>query len=149
MQVLVKRSEPVSCDEGHILFTQGEAPIGLFILRGGEAALVMQSPSGGIVYSLHATAGSILGLPAVVSNEPYSLSAMVRKGSEVRFVSRNDYLELMQADPSLYPSVLLLLAAELRAARIAVSEIQSQVGRKTNVSDSPATEGYWQRGPAA
>jgi CRP-like cAMP-binding protein len=125
MKALVERSKPVSCDAGRILFTQGEAPEGLYILQRGNAGLVRQFQSGKIAYSLDASAGSILGLPAVISNEPYSLSAMVRKDSLVRFVSRNDYFELMQADPSLYPSVLLVLAAELRASRIACAEIQS------------------------
>jgi CRP/FNR family transcriptional regulator len=149
MQALDKRSQPVSCDQGRILFTQGEAPKGLYIIRSGEAALVMQSPSGEIIFSLRAPAGSLLGLPAVIGNEPYSLSAMVRKDSDVRFVSRNDYLELIKTEPSLYPSVLKVLAAELRAARLAFSEIQSQVGRKTAESHSPATEKYSKIGPAA
>ncbi len=125
MKALVERSKPVSCDVGRILFTQGEAPEGLYILERGNAGLVRQFESGKIAYSLDASAGSILGLPAVISNEPYSLSAMVHKGSVVRFISRNDYFGLMQVDPSLYPSVLLVLAAELRASRIACAEIQS------------------------
>ena len=64
-------------------------------------------------------------------------------------MSRNDYLELIKTEPSLYPSVLKVLAAELRAARLAFSEIQSQVGRKTAESHSPATEKYSKIGPAA
>jgi CRP-like cAMP-binding protein len=149
MQALDKRSQPVSCDQGRILCTQGEAPKGLYIIRSGEAALMMQSPSGEIIFPLRAPAGSLLGLPAVIGNEPYSLSAMVRKDSDVRFVSRNDYLELIKTAPSLYPSVLQVLAAELRAARLAFSEIQSQVGRKTAESHSPATEKCSQIRPAA
>jgi CRP-like cAMP-binding protein len=149
MQALDKRSQPVSCDQGRILCTQGEAPKGLYIIRSGEAALMMQSPSGEIIFPLRAPAGSLLGLPAVIGNEPYSLSAMVRKDSDVRFVSRNDYLELIKTAPSLYPSVLQVLAAELRAARLAFSEIQSQVGRKTAESHSPATEKCSQIRPTA
>ena len=54
MQALDKRSQPK----------------GLYIIRSGEAALVMQSPSGEIIFSLRAPAGSLLGLPAVIGNEP-------------------------------------------------------------------------------
>ena len=142
MQALDKRSQPVPCSEGHILFNQGDSPRGIYILRRGEASLIMQSPSGAIVFSLRAPAGSLLGLPAVIDNEPYSLSAMVRKDSDVRFVSRNDFEELIQAEPSLYPSVLQVLAAELRAARLAFSEIQSQVGECTTESRLPAYDTY-------
>jgi CRP-like cAMP-binding protein len=95
MHALDKRSKPVSYDEGHILFSQGESPRGLYILHSGEAALVMQSPSGRVVFVLHATAGSLLGLPAVVSNEPYTLSAIVRTDSDIRFESRDNFEELI------------------------------------------------------
>jgi CRP-like cAMP-binding protein len=72
---------------------------------------------------LRAEAGSLLGLPAIISNEPYSMTAMVRKGSEVRFVSRHDFEDLMRAEPSLSLKVLPVLAAEVRAARQAFSEV--------------------------
>jgi CRP-like cAMP-binding protein len=109
----------------------------------------MQSPSGTIVFSLRAPAGSLLGLPAVIDNEPYSLSAMVRKDSDVRFVSRNDFEELIQAEPSLYPSLLQVLAAELRASRLAFAETQCQVGECTTESRLPATDTYSEMVPAA
>ena len=63
---------------------------------------------------------------------------MVRKDSDVRFVSRNDFEELIQAEPTLYPSVLQVLATELRAARLALAEIQGQVGKRTGESELPA-----------
>jgi CRP-like cAMP-binding protein len=109
----------------------------------------MQSPSGNIVFSLPAPAGSLLGLSAVIGNEPYSLSAMVRKDSDVRFVSSIGFKELLQAEPSLNPSVLQVLAAELRAARLAFLENQSQVGERTAESHSPDTDTYSEMAPAA
>jgi CRP-like cAMP-binding protein len=71
---------------------------------------------------LYASSGSVLGLPAVVGGEPYSLTATMRKDSEVRFVSRADFESLIQDEPSLFPSVLQVLAAEVRSARLALSE---------------------------
>jgi CRP-like cAMP-binding protein len=47
---------------------------------------------------------------------------MARKGSEVRFVTRGDFEDLLQAEPSLNFKVLQVLAAEARSARQAVSE---------------------------
>jgi CRP-like cAMP-binding protein len=122
IQALEKRSEPISCSESHTLFGQGEVPRGLYILKSGEASLIKQSASGYIVMSFHAAAGSLLGLPGLVGNEPYTLSAIARKGSDVSFVTRNDFEDLVQEEPSLYPKVLQVLAAEVRAARRAVSE---------------------------
>jgi CRP-like cAMP-binding protein len=72
--------------------------------------------------SLQAGPGSLLGLPGVVGNEPHSMTAIVRKGSEVRFVTRNDFEDLFRAEPSLQLKVSLILAAEVHSARQAISE---------------------------
>jgi CRP-like cAMP-binding protein len=57
-----------------------------------------------------------------LGNEPYTLSAIARKGSDVSFVTRNDFEDLVQEEPSLYPKVLQVLSAEVCAARRVVSE---------------------------
>jgi CRP-like cAMP-binding protein len=51
------------------------------------------------------------------------MTAMVRKSAEVRFVTRADFEDVMQANPSLYPMLLRVLAAEVRTARQAFSGI--------------------------
>ena len=76
IRALVKRSQTVACGEGGTLFNQGEAPKGLFILERGEAALVMTSNAGRAVMCLEAGSGSLLGLPGLISNEPYTLDGV-------------------------------------------------------------------------
>ena len=122
IQALEHRSQPIGCSEGCILFRQGEAPRGLYILQSGEATLMMETASGQAVMCLQAGAGSLLGLPAIVGNEPYSLTALARKGSEVRYVTRNDLEDVIRTEPSLTIKVLEILAAEVRSARQALSE---------------------------
>ena len=60
---------------------------------------------------------------AIIANEPYSQTVMVRRSAEVRFVTRADFEDVMQASPSLYTKLLRVLAAEIRAAHQAFSEI--------------------------
>ena len=122
IDVLESRSLPIFCDQGRKLFIQGEACSGLYILESGEAALLLNAPSGRVVFCLSAGPGSLLGLPAVVGNEPYSMTAMVKKGSKVRFVTRYDFERVIEADPQLYQGILQLLAAEVRSARLALTE---------------------------
>lgn len=121
IQALESRSLPVCCSEGNTLFKQGDVSTGVYILQSGEVALMMDSPSGRAVMSLQAGPGSLLGLPGVVGNEPHSMTAIVRKGSEVRFVTRNDFEDLFRAEPSLQLKVSLILAAEVHSARQAIS----------------------------
>jgi CRP/FNR family transcriptional regulator, cyclic AMP receptor protein len=123
IQALEKRSKPVFCGEDRILFCQGEPPNALYFLRSGEAVLILQSESGEVAMCLRAPAGSLLGLPAIIGNEPYSMTAKAREGSEVRFVTRSDFEELIQRDPKLSFRVLQVLAAEVRSARQALSTV--------------------------
>jgi len=121
IQALEKRSQPVPCQEGCVLFSQGEAPKGVYIIESGEAYLMLESESGGAVMCLQADAGSLLGLPGIVGNKPYTMTAMAHKGSNVRFVARNDFEDITRTEPSLYPMVLRVLAAEIRTARQVLS----------------------------
>jgi CRP-like cAMP-binding protein len=72
------------------------------------------------LFAAQAQQGSILGLPGVISNEPYTLSATAGAGAQISFVSRDDLTALMQADPLLSLKMLEVLAAEVRSARKAL-----------------------------
>jgi CRP-like cAMP-binding protein len=123
IEALRECSQPIPCDESGTLFSQGEVPRGLYILRSGEAALVMRSASNRVVMCVNVGAGSLLGLPGIIGDQPYTMTAMVKKGSEVEIVNRSDFEQLIQANPSLYPKVLRVLAAEVRIARQALCEL--------------------------
>ncbi len=43
IQALEEQSTPISCDEDRVLFHQGDAPVGLFILKSGPVTLSMTS----------------------------------------------------------------------------------------------------------
>jgi CRP-like cAMP-binding protein len=122
IDALEKRSSAVVCREDRVLFKQGDSPSGLFILRKGRATLTMQSATGGVVMSVIAFPGSLLGLPALVGNEPYTLTATASKGAELGYVVREDFASLMLTDPTISMRVLRVLAAEVRTARHAISE---------------------------
>jgi CRP-like cAMP-binding protein len=110
-----------------MLFKQGEAPMGLYILKNGKASLVMKGEDGVEVMHLTIGPGAILGVPSVVTKEPYTLSAKACAGAEVGFVELSDFEDLMQAEPPLFPLVLSVLAAEVRAARIVLTGIMTKL----------------------
>lgn len=122
IRALVKRSQTVACGEGGTLFKQGETPKGIFILERGEAALVMASNAGRTVMCVEVGSGTLLGLPGVITKEPYTLTAFIRKGSAVSFITREDFEQVVREEPELYPSILLILAVEVRSFRQAMRE---------------------------
>jgi CRP-like cAMP-binding protein len=113
-------STPLDCPEERVLFRQGEAPQGLYILRTGKATLTMDSPSGEQLITSNASAGSLLGLPGLIGNEPYTLTAVASAGSELSLLSRDSFTSLMRTNPLLALKVLQVLAAEVRSARSAI-----------------------------
>lgn len=121
IQALEKSSTAISCGEDRALFNQGDTPQGLYIVDQGEITLTMDSPSGQKVMQFQAHPGSLLGLPGLIGNGPYTLSAIAHDGARVSFVTRDRFTSLMQADPQLSLKILQVLAAELRSARHALS----------------------------
>ena len=121
IQALEKRSTVISCGGDRVLFSQGDNPQGLYILDQGETILTMTSPSGQQVMQIEAPAGSLLGLPGLIGDEPYTLTAIARDGARLSFVPRDEFTSLMQSSPLLALKILEVLAAEVRSARRAMS----------------------------
>ena len=114
---------PSSATKDRVLFNQGDASVGLYILSKGEVTLTMDSANDGPVFSCVATAGSLLGLPGLIANQPYSLTAIARSGAKVGFIPREEFNRLMQSELPLMVKVLQVLAAEVRSARLAITKI--------------------------
>jgi CRP-like cAMP-binding protein len=123
IKALETRATRFICEDDRVLFRQGDLPTGLFILRKGEATLSMNPGSNPNVFSCQTTAGSVLGVPGLIGNQPYSLTAVGRRGAEVSFITSEDFNALMQSELSLMLLVLQVLAAEVRSARMALTQL--------------------------
>lgn len=113
----VARAKPVSKKSGALLFEQGESVNGLYILKQGKARLTLRSQDGEVHFEEIVGPGGLLGLPAAISGNPYSLSAEVLADSELSFLSRKELVGLMQSDISLSLRLIELLSQEVRAMR--------------------------------
>lgn len=120
IQALDARATPVPCDADRVLFRQDEPPVGLYIFHSGAVTMSMLAESGQSLFAVQALPGSVLGLPGLIGNEPYTLTASAGAGSIVSFVGRDEFTALMQADPRLSLKMLQVLAAEVRSARKAI-----------------------------
>jgi len=117
---LEKECTPVPCCDGLVLFRQGDAPAGLYILQSGSATLTMSGADSTEVLSFVAGPGSLLGLPGLIGNEPYTLTATAQAGAELGFVTRERFTAFMNSNPMLAFKILQILAAEVRTARNAI-----------------------------
>jgi CRP-like cAMP-binding protein len=120
IRALSEHATPIVCDTDRILFQQDDPAAGLYILHQGEATISMTSQQGQTVLSVAAKDGSLLGLPGLISNQPYSLTAVARAGARVSFLGRSEFTTLMESNPPLAFKILQVLAAEVRSARNAL-----------------------------
>jgi len=113
-------STNIVCNAERLLFRQGEEAIGLYLLKSGDVTLSMVSTRGDEVLSVKAKPGSLLGLPGVIANEPYTLTAVAHTDAELSYITREKFVALMESSAMLSLKVLQVLAAEVRSARNAI-----------------------------
>jgi CRP-like cAMP-binding protein len=123
LDALEKRATPLVCEGERILFRQGDPPTGLYILHKGQVTLSMDPGANQNLFACEAVPGSLLGVPGLIANQPYSLTAVARAGAEVSLVTRDDFTHLMQTDQQLMLLILQVLAAEVRSARLALAQL--------------------------
>lgn len=114
---LLGKARNISMQAGALLFNQGDAVTGVYILSKGRARLTLRSIDGKIHLEEIVGRGGLLGLPAAISGTPYSLTAEVLSDSELAFLSREELVRLMQSDVSLSLKLVELLSQEVRAMR--------------------------------
>ena len=123
IKALEQRATRFVCEQDRVLFRQGDQPVGIYIVHKGEATLSMTPGASDNIFSCQTTSGSVLGIPGMIANQPYSLTAVASPGAEISFLTREDFNILMRTEQSLMLKVLQVLAAEVRAARMALTQL--------------------------
>jgi CRP-like cAMP-binding protein len=117
---IIERSVEVITQDG-ILFRQGELGDCLYFVQWGEVSLTMLV--GNREIRIRAGRGSLLGIPAVFGNQPYTMTAKAAWDAEIFEISSNAFTELLDRVPRMKETVLQVLAGEVRAIRQAFSQL--------------------------
>ena len=115
--MLSARAQAHLCSTDETLFRQGQAPDAVYLLDEGQVTLTADTVGQECVFALQSQPGSIFGLPGVLSNAPYSLTAIARTGTRLHVLSRGDFHQLLVEHPELSFQALRILAAEVQTAR--------------------------------
>lgn len=81
---------------GAILFVEGQAPRGMYVVCRGRIKLSTTSREGKTLILRIAEPGEVLGLHATVSGKPYELTAEALQASQLNFVKRDDFLHFLE-----------------------------------------------------
>jgi CRP/FNR family transcriptional regulator, cyclic AMP receptor protein len=82
--------------QGAMLFVEGQAPRGVYIVCSGRVKLSTTSREGKTLILRIAQAGEVLGLHATVSGKPYELTGETLQPCQLDFVRRDDFLRFLQ-----------------------------------------------------
>ena len=94
---------------GTVLFHEGDAPHGMFIVHTGRLDLIWHRGKPG-ERRRGVTVGEIVGLPAVISASPHLYTAIARTACEVSFIPCETFSRLVDDNPKLWFTVLRQLS---------------------------------------
>lgn len=86
---------------GAVLFSEGQTPRGVFLVRRGRVKLSICGSDGRTLILRIVEAGYPLGIAAVVSGTTYEATAETQEPSEISFLRQCDLLRLMKSDGEL------------------------------------------------
>ena len=96
LQALEKVKYASAYPQGAILFVEGQAPRGVYIVCSGRVKLSTTSRDGKTLILRIAQGGEVLGLHASVSGKPYELTAETLQPCQLDFIKRDDFLRFLQ-----------------------------------------------------
>lgn len=108
--------------KGTFLFRRGDAVSGVHLIVSGQIRLGLDRDPRGFP-SRVLGAGSVLGLPATVSDSPFGLTAEIIEDSELVFVPADKLRQLLRDQPQLCFDVMSILTEELNQTRAALERL--------------------------
>ena len=97
-----------------ILFKKGDQGNSLFIINSGKVKIVTQDSQDNEVVLNQVGAGEIIGEMALLDYEPRSAGVVALEETTIMELSREDFMEILAAQPELALSVIRGLIARLR-----------------------------------
>ena len=123
---------PVVEEKGRVIFRAGQPVRGAFLVRSGRVKMSLDhSPT----YPPRSVgAGSMIGLPATFSGEPYSLTAKAECGCRLDFIPRARLLQHLRSHPKAGFQIVRMLSEEIflmrKAATVKPAKALSRATRK-------------------
>ena len=112
MTYLEERTIDTKVKKGQTIFSEGTSPNGIFFLKSGKVKKYKTNRDGKEQIIYICSDGELLGYPALLSDEPYSDSAAALEDSIIGFISKNDFLYILEESKVLSKKLLINLSHE-------------------------------------
>ncbi len=95
------------------LFIEGNTPRGVFCINEGRVKIFARGEEGKEQIIHISNSGEIVGFRAMFSGEPYKVAAATLEESNICFISKEDFLNLVDSNPTLRNGIMRELSKEL------------------------------------
>ena len=99
--------------KGQSIFLEGSTPRGVFCMNQGKVKIYTIGEEGKEQIIHVAKGGEIVGFRAMFSGEPYRVSAETLEDCNICFISKSDFLDLVDTNVTLRNGILKELSTEL------------------------------------
>ncbi len=95
------------------LFIEGSSPRGVYCINEGKVKIFARGEEGKEQIIHLAASGEVVGFRAMFSGEPYKVSATTLEESNICFIGKSDFLDLVDSNPTLRNGIMKELSKEL------------------------------------
>ena len=82
--------------KGALLYVEGQAPRGVFVICHGRVKLSASSADGKALIIRIAEAGELIGIPGTIGGQPYEVTAEALEPIQANFIPREDFLHFLR-----------------------------------------------------
>lgn len=112
------------------LFLEGSFPRGVFCMNQGKVKIFARGDEGKEQIIHIAKEGEIIGFRAMFSGEPYKVSASTLEECNICFIGKEDFLNMIDENPSLRNAIMKELSKELGDRAIFITNLAQKSVRE-------------------
>ena len=112
------------------LFIEGSLPRGVFCLNQGKVKVFTRGDEGKEQIIHIAKEGEIIGFRSMFSGDPYRVSASTLEESNICFIGKEDFLNLIDSNPTLRNGIIKELSKELGDRAIFITNMAQKSVRE-------------------
>jgi len=115
---------------GQIIFSQNALPHGIFVVYSGKVKVFQLAENGGEQIVRLVKAGDVIGYRALLSDERYTSTAEALVESDICFIPKDLFFEMMNKNLSISVGLMKLLAQDLKSAESKITGLAQKTVRE-------------------
>lgn len=116
--------------KGQVIFAEGGHPLGLYCVHSGKIKIAYSGNDGREQIVRMARGGDVLGYRALLTAERYNASAIALDDSEICFIPREAFFNVMKSNTGLSFEIIKMLSTELKKAERMITDLAQKPVRE-------------------